>query len=39
MKKSIKLIKDLTEQDVRTINLFIDRTAVSVTKTGKVTHQ
>ena len=39
MKKSIKLIRNLTEQDVRTINLFIDRKAVSVTRTGKVTHQ
>jgi hypothetical protein len=32
MKKSIKLIKDINENDAREINLFIDRKSVGVLK-------
>jgi hypothetical protein len=35
MKKSIKLIKDMTIQQAKEVNLFIDRKAVSVLKVDK----
>lgn len=36
MKKSIKLIKSLTEMQKREINLFINRNEVSAVRTGKI---